>query len=207
MKRFAPATERNREPILEALLKVLPERGLVLEVASGTGQHAVFFAGKLAEARPDLVWQPSDPDPESLASIEAWRQEAELENVRPALKLDATKLDWDVDHADAVVCINMIHIAPWAACAGLMRGAARLLDPGSPLVLYGPFCFDGAFTAPSNAVFDASLRASDPAWGVRDLVDVTALAGSFGLAREAVIDMPANNHVVVFRRERRVSSP
>jgi hypothetical protein len=117
-----------------------------------------------------------------------------------------TKLDWDVDQADAIVCINMIHIAAWAACAGLMRGAARLLDPGAPLFLYGPFRFDGAFTAPSNAVFDASLRASDPAWGVRDLVDVTALAGSFGLVREAVIEMPANNHSIVFRRALRVSS-
>lgn len=199
MKRFAPATDRNRAPILEVLRGVMPERGLVLEIASGTGQHAVYFGGAL----PGVLWQPSDPDAESRASIDAWRAESGLSNVRPALELDVSREDWGVEAADAIVCINMIHISPWSSCEALMRGAARLLPAGAPLYLYGPYRFDGAFTAPSNEAFDASLRARDPSWGVRDLSDVTAAALASGFDREAVIPMPANNHSVVFRRRAR----
>lgn len=196
MKRHAPATERNREPILRVLEGVLPERGEVLEIASGTGEHAVFFARSL----PRITWQPTDLDPDALASIAAHRDEAQLENLRPPIRLDVTRDDWGIERVDAIVCANMIHIAPWAACEGLIKGAARLLAAGAPLYLYGPFRFDGAFTAPSNEAFDASLKARDPAWGVRDVSDVTALAAASGLTREAIIPMPANNHSVIFRR-------
>lgn len=196
MKRYAPATDRNREPILSVLRDVLPRSGVVLEIASGTGQHAAYFA----PCFPELTWQPSDPDPELLASIEAWRAESGAPNLRAPVRLDVTEEAWGVDSASAIVCINMIHIAPWAACEGLFRGAARLLPEWAPLYLYGPFRFDGRFTAPSNEAFDGSLRSTDPAWGVRDLADVTALAGRSGFEREAVIAMPANNHSIVFRR-------
>lgn len=196
-KRYAPATDRNREPILAVLRDVLPSSGIVLEIASGSGQHAAFFAPRL----PRVTWQPSDPDPAALASIEAWRAEAGASNLRSPIRIDVTQDDWGALEAAAIVCINMIHIAPWAACEGLFRGAQRLLlTEGAPLYLYGPFRFDGRFTAPSNEAFDASLRSSDPSWGVRDLADVTALAERHGFAREAVIPMPANNHSIVFRR-------
>lgn len=196
MKRHAPATERNREPILEVLSPLLPEGTLVLEVASGTGQHAAFFAGAL----PGVVWQPTDLDPENRASIEAYRAEAGLPNLRAPLALDATAERWPVERAGALVCINMIHIAPWAACEGLVRGAARILAPGGVLFFYGPFRIAGASFAPSNEAFDASLRGRDPEWGVRALDDVTALCSAQGFRREAVVAMPANNHSVVFRR-------
>lgn len=199
MKRLAPATDRNRAPILEVLRGVLPERGFVLEIASGTGQHAVYFGGAL----PGVTWQPSDPDAGARASIDAWRAESGLLNVRPAVDLDVSREDWGVESADAIVCINMIHISPWSSCEALMRGASRLLSAGAPLYLYGPYRFDGAFTAPSNEAFDASLRAQDLAWGVRDLSDVTAVAVASGFEREAVIPMPANNHSVVFRKRER----
>jgi hypothetical protein len=195
-KRFAPATDRNREPILAVLRDVLPASGIVLEIASGSGQHAAFFAPRF----PSLAWQPTDPDPDALASIEAWRAEAGAPNLRSPLQIDVRLDDWGIEPAAAIVCINMIHIAPWAACEGLFRGASRLLPAGAPLYLYGPFRFDGRFTAPSNEAFDASLRDRDPSWGVRDLTDVTALAKERGFDREAVIPMPANNHSVVFRR-------
>jgi SAM-dependent methyltransferase len=195
MKRHAPATDRNRGPILDVLRPLLPEGTLVLEVASGTGQHAAFFAGAL----PGVTWQPTDLDPEGLASIEAWRAEAGLPNLRAPLRLDATAEHWPVEEAGAVFCANMIHIAPWAACEGLVRGAARVLSRGGVLFLYGPYRIGGALPAPSNVTFDASLRERDPAWGVRELDDVTALAESNGFRREAVVPMPANNHCVVFR--------
>ncbi len=206
-KRHAPAAARNREPIRDALGDVLPARGLVLEVASGSGEHAVF----LARAFPALAWQPTDADPSALASIEAWRAEAALPNLLAPVPLDARELEWNVPPLQAIVCINMIHISPWESCLGLFAGAARNLaerpsetaeDPtrSAPLVLYGPFRFGGRFTAPSNAEFDASLRARDPAWGVRDLDDVTRVATAVGFEREHVIEMPANNHVIVFRR-------
>lgn len=196
MKRYAPATDRNREPILAVLRGVLPSSGLVLEIASGSGQHAAFFAPHF----PGLLWQPTDPDPDALASIEAFRAEVGAPNLLSPRMLDVTRDDWGIDAAAAIVCINMIHIAPWAACEGLFRGAERLLSAGAPLYLYGPFQFDGRFTAPSNEAFDASLRERDPAWGVRDLADVTAFAKERGFSREAVVPMPANNHSIVFRR-------
>ena len=188
----APATGRNREPILAVLRRVLPAEGLVLEVASGTGQHAAWFGAAL----PGLVWQPTDRDPTHRASIAAWTEG--LPSVRPPLDLDTTRRPWPVQRADAVVCINMIHIAPWAACLGLLEGAAELLPPGAPLVLYGPYKRGGAHTAPSNAAFDADLRARDPNWGVRDLEAVQEAAAGFVL--EEVVEMPANNLTVVFRR-------
>jgi hypothetical protein len=193
MKQHAPATERNREPILAVLREVLPPAGTVLEVSSGTGQHAAFFATQL----PQLIWQPSDPDPVSRASIAAWTEG--LANVQPPLDLDVTRRPWPVERADAILNINMIHIAPWRACEALMEGAAELLPAGGVLHLYGPYQRDGRHTAPSNAAFDQSLRARDPAWGVRDLDDVARAAARCGLALERVVEMPANNLSVVFR--------
>lgn len=191
----APAAERNKDPILEVLRAVLPDSGLVLEIASGTGQHVVHFAAAL----PGLVWQPSDPDAAARASVAGHVAAAGLANVRPPLALDAAAADWPLDAAAAVICSNMIHIAPWAACEGLIAGAGRVLPSGGPLVLYGPFRHGGVHTAPSNAAFDASLRARDPRWGVRDLDDVARLAGPRGLVLEEVVAMPANNLSVIFR--------
>ncbi len=203
MKLDAPAAHRNRGPILDVLrpaLAGLADGSVVLEIASGTGQHAAFFAAEM----PRLVWQPSDRHPGNLASIDAWRADlgagAGVANLRPALALDAEAEAWPVDHAGAILCVNMIHIAPWSACEGLVRGAARVLAAGGLLYLYGPYRIGGELPAPSNVAFDASLRARDPAWGVRELDDVTALAARAGLVREAVIAMPANNHSVLFRR-------
>lgn len=192
--RHAPATARNRDPILAVLRDVLPVRGLVLEIASGTGEHAAAFAATL----PDLDWQPSDPDADARASIDAWC--AAQPNVRPALAIDAAAPDWPVAAADAILCINMVHISPWAATEGLMAGAARLLPPGAPLYLYGPYRRTGVATAPSNDAFDADLRARNPAWGLRMLEDVTALAAAHGLLGDRVVEMPANNLFVIFRR-------
>lgn len=195
MKRHAPATERNREPLLAVLREVLPTSGTLLEIASGTGQHAAFFA----QAFPGLAWQPTDIGPQDLQSIEAWRAEAALPNLRPALRLDVCEERWPVEAADAVLCVNMIHIAPWEACQALMRGAGRVLSPGGCLVLYGPYFVEGRPTAPSNIAFDESLRGRNPAWGVRELGAVTAEALGAGLSRERVVDMPSNNLTVVFR--------
>jgi cyclopropane fatty-acyl-phospholipid synthase-like methyltransferase len=195
MKRHAPATLRNRDAIFEVLARVLPSSGTVLEIGSGSGEHAAYFAGKL----PHLTWQPSDEADDARASIEAYRSEAELPNLGAPLRIDALADDWGIARVSAVVSINMIHIAPWAACQGLMRGAARVLPPGGVLYLYGPFRRDGAHTAPSNARFDEGLRARDPAWGVRDLGDVTREAEAHGFARTEVVEMPGNNLSVVFR--------
>ena len=197
-RRHAPATLRNRDAILAALGRHLPARGTVLEVASGTGEHAAHFAAAL----PRLVFQPSDPDADARASIDAWARDARLPNLRAALALDVAEPDWEraVGEADAVLCINMVHIAPWAATEGLMRGAARLLPAGGVLCLYGPFRREGRHTAPSNAAFDAQLRASDPAWGVRDLEAVAAEAAARGFAPPVVEQMPANNLFVAFQR-------
>ena len=191
----APATARNREPILEVLRRHLPPRGLVLEVASGSGEHTAHFA----PAFPELIFQPSDPDSEARASIDAWAAAFGLANVRPAIVLDATAEAWPIEAADAVLCINMIHIAPWAAAEGLVRGAARVLPPGGVLYLYGPFKRDGCHTAPSNEAFDRSLRLQNPDWGVRDLETVAALAEGHGFARPVIEQMPANNLSLVFR--------
>lgn len=193
-KRHAPAAERNATPILEVLRRVLPDRGLVLEIASGTGQHAAH----VARALPALTWQPSDPDPDARASIAAWCAEVALPNLRPPLALDVTR-PWPIDAADAIVCINMVHIAPWTAALALLAGAAARLPAGGPLYLYGPYRFDGV-TAPSNEAFDASLRARDPAWGVRDVRDLEAAAAAQGLALVETVAMPANNHSLIFRR-------
>lgn len=196
MKMHAPASDRNREPILAVLRRVLPPEGLVLEIASGTGQHAVFFGEKL----PGLEWQPSDPSADARVSIAAWIAERSLPNVRPPLELDVTRWPWPITYADAILNVNMIHIAPWEACEGLLRGAARVLEPGAPLVVYGPYKRGGVHTAPSNEAFDESLRSRDPDWGVRDLDDVAELAAARGLALEEVVEMPANNLTVVYRR-------
>jgi SAM-dependent methyltransferase len=192
MKQRAPATARNREPIREVLAQHLPERGLVLEIASGTGEHAVHMAG----AFPALRWQPTDAEPAALASIEAWRAEAGLPNLAAPLALDVTARVWPVTAADAIVCINMVHIAPWEAALALFAGAARTLPPGGLLYLYGPYRFDGV-TAPSNEDFDRSLRARDPRWGVRDVRDLRAVAEARGFVLEHVVAMPANNHSLV----------
>ena len=196
-RRRAPAAERNAEPIRAVLARVLPPRGLVLEVASGSGQHGVF----MATALPAITWQPSDADPDALASIQAWSDEAGLPNLRPPVRLDAEDdpSAWPIGSADAVVCINMIHIAPWSAALGLFRGAAALLAQGAPLVTYGPYRMSGR-TAPSNEEFDASLRARDPAWGVRDVRDLESAAAAVGLHLVEAVAMPANNHTLVFRR-------
>jgi SAM-dependent methyltransferase len=192
----APATARNRDAILAVLRAHLPARGLVLELASGSGEHAAHFAAAL----PDLVFQPSDPDDAARASTDAWTAVAGMANLRSALALDATAGRWPIAAADAVLCINMIHIAPWRAAEGLVAGAARVLSQGGVLYLYGPFKRDGAHTAPSNQAFDASLRGQNPEWGVRDLEAVAALAASAGFAAPQIVAMPANNLSVIFRR-------
>ena len=195
-RRSAPHVARNAEPIAEVLREVLPARGLVLEVASGSGEHALHFA----RAFPKLLWQPSDPEPAALRSIEAWRAEAGLFNLLPAVALDVRAADWPVTEADAILCINMVHISPWAATEGLVRGAGRVLAPGAPLYLYGPYRRAGVETAPSNLAFDADLRARNPEWGVRALDDVAAEAKRRGFRLESVTPMPANNLSAVFRK-------
>jgi hypothetical protein len=190
------ACERNREPILRVLEGVLEEGALVLEIASGTGMHAVFFAAHL----PRVTWQPSDADEPALRSIEAWRRAEPSPNLRAPLRLDVLSEPWPIGRADAIFNANMIHISPSETCPALFAGAERITAAGAPLVLYGPFRVDGAHTAESNAAFDASLRARDPRWGVRDLADVTAVAEQHGFRRESVVPMPANNLCVVFRR-------
>ncbi len=194
-RRHAPATLRNRDAIVAVLEGVLPERGTVLEIASGSGEHVVHFAA----AFPALDWQPSDPDPDALRSIAAWTGEADLANVAPPVTLDASADAWPVAKADAVLCINMVHISPWTATLGLLRGAGRLLPEGGPLYLYGPYLRAGVETAPSNLAFDRSLKARDPAWGLRDLADVEAAAAREGLALESIVEMPANNLSLIFR--------
>ena len=195
-RRSAPAAERNCEPIAAVLREVLPDRGTMLEVASGSGEHALWFARLF----PDLVWQPSDPDPHALASIAAWRDGEGPANLLEPLHLDASAEAWPISRADAILCINMVHISPWAATLGLLRGAGRLLAPGAPLILYGPYRRAGVPTAPSNEAFDASLRSRHPEWGLRDLDTVTAAARVHGLDFERLFEMPANNVTVVFRR-------
>ncbi len=194
VRRHAPATLRNRAAIATMLGELLPASGRVLEVASGSGEHCAYFA----EHSPKLEWHPSDPDPDALASIAAWCDG--LANVRPPVALDAAAATWPVGHADAILCINMVHISPWTATLGLMAGAGRLLPPGGPLILYGPYREAGVPTAPSNEEFDQSLRARDSQWGLRLLEDVIAAAAAQGLAFERRVAMPANNLIVAFRR-------
>lgn len=193
----APAAARNREPLLAVLREWLPATGLVLEVASGTGEHAVWFSADL----PGISWQPTERDPERLAVIAARRTLEGGANLLAPLPLDAAEPAlWPVDRADVVLSINMIHIAPWSATRGLLAGAGRVLRPGGLLLLYGPFRVGAAHTAPSNAEFDASLRERDPAWGVRDKEAVAAEAAAHGLVLAGEAAMPANNLFVVFRR-------
>ena len=203
----APAFHRNHEAIWSVLAHFLHGRsGDVLELGSGTGQHVVAFAGRA----PDIVWWPSDNDVRYLASIAAWGGHAKLSNLRPPARVDLSDPDWQLDLGGlapparflAVLCANVIHIAPWRVAQGLFAGAGRLLQPDGRLFLYGPFMRDGAHTAPSNAAFDASLRAQDPAWGVRDLAAVSALADLNGLVLSKIVEMPANNLTLVFARGR-----
>ncbi|ALL67126.1 SAM-dependent methyltransferase [Paraburkholderia caribensis MBA4] len=196
LRQHAPSAERNREPILAVLERVLPATGTVLEIASGTGQHAIHFAAAL----PDLVWQPSDLDDEARASIAAWTAHSGLANVRPPLALDVRDASWGIEVAAAIVCINMIHISPWASAQGLIGGAGRLLGAGGVLFLYGPYRRGGAHTAPTNAAFDDQLQRRNPAWGVRNMEDVVALAEAAGFDADEPIAMPANNFSLVFRK-------
>jgi hypothetical protein len=196
-KRFAPATERNRDPITRVLADILPQRGRVLEIASGSGEHIVHFA----RAFPDLRWQPSDPEPAALRSISAWMAERGGDNIDRPVQLDAARLgDADIGPVDAILCINMVHISPWEATVGLFTAGAKLLSQGAPLILYGPYTREGHPTAPSNLAFDQSLRARNGEWGIRKLEDVTHLAESVGFSLDAIHEMPANNITVVHRR-------
>jgi len=207
-REYAPATERNREPILEVLLQVLPKIGTILEIASGTGEHAVFFAPRLR----DCMWLPTDTNPQRRASIIAWTEHNVCNNVYPPLELDVREPVWAVEEGTvtqwldtspitAIVNINMIHISPWSACLGLMAGAGRILKAGGILYLYGPFKQGGEHTAPSNAAFDNSLRAQNPEWGIRNLDDVVAAASAQNLTLKQTYQMPANNLSVVFQRK------
>jgi SAM-dependent methyltransferase len=196
LRQHAPSAERNREPILAVLKRVLPATGTVLEIASGTGQHAIHFAAAL----PHLVWQPSDVDDEARASIAAWTAHSGLANVRPPLALDVRDASWGIEAAAAIVCINMIHISPWASAQALIGGAGRLLGPGGVLFLYGPYRRGGAHTAPTNAAFDEQLQRRNPAWGVRDMEAVVALADAAGFDADEPVEMPANNFSLVFRK-------
>jgi SAM-dependent methyltransferase len=192
----APAAERNKDAILAVLERVLPQTGVVLEIASGTGQHVVHFAS----AMPGLTWQPSEPDPQMRRSIAGWLAETGLPNVLPPLDLDVCRLDWPIERADAVMCINMIHISPWQATEQLIAGCGRIVRPGGVLYLYGPYRRHGRHTAPSNEAFDASLRQRDPQWGVRDLETVVEAARGHGLELSETVEMPANNLSVVLVR-------
>lgn len=192
VRKHAPATLRNRGAIAECLRAILPTTGLILEIASGSGEHAAY----LAQEFPALDWQPSDPEATALASIAAWSEG--IGNVRPSMMLDAAAPDWPVANADAILCINMVHIAPWEATLGLLAGSARLLAPNAPLVLYGPYRRAGVPTADSNEAFDASLKSRDPRWGLRTVEGVSEAARGFVLDR--LIEMPANNLMLVYRR-------
>jgi hypothetical protein len=195
--RTSPSTARNRDPILGVLKPRLPNRGIVLEIAAGAGEHAVYNAAAL----PHLQWQPTDPDSGALASILAWREHAGLPNLLPPLRLDASRPDtWPVDRVDAIVNINMIHISPWTATQGLMRGAGLLLQIGGILFLYGPYIESGIETAPSNLAFDLDLKARNPTWGLRQLDEVTALAAQYRLELSERLAMPANNLALILRK-------
>lgn len=198
VRRSAPAALRNREPIADVLAEWLPSQGLVLEIASGTGEHAAFFAARF----PALQWQPSDVHPDALASIDAWRASAALPNIKPPLVIDAGARDWPVETADAVLSINMVHISPWGTALGLIAGAARLLPSGGPLILYGPWLGDGLPAAPSNLAFDADLRRRDPAWGLRRVEDFARAGARQGIELLQTRAMPANNLMLLFQSVR-----
>jgi SAM-dependent methyltransferase len=191
-----PAPERNKQPIFEVLSRVLPTHGALLEIASGTGQHAVYFAERL----PHLRYQPSDLEPANLRSIEAWVNEAQLPNLSRPLRLNVVEEPWPVDTVNAIYNANLIHIAPWECAVGLFRGASQHLAAGGVLVLYGPYRVGGAHTAPSNERFDEDLRQRDPSFGVRDLEAVVELAAQHGFSLAERVEMPANNQTLIFRR-------
>ena len=195
-RRSAPAVLRNREPISDVLADWLPRIGLVLEIASGSGEHALHFA----ERFPTLEWQPSDVHPDALASIAAWRAAAGLTNVRAPIALDSAAPDWPIGHADAVLSINMVHISPWASALGLIGGAARVLPAGAPLILYGPWLTDDVPTAPSNLAFDADLKRRDPRWGLRRVEDFAAASAAEGTELVETRPMPANNLMLLLMR-------
>lgn len=201
-RQTAAATQRNRDPILDVLKRVLPDKGTVLEIGSGTGEHAVYFAANL----PHLQWLPSEPAPDKRVSIVAWIARDPSPNLRPPQGIDVRERVWSVElmpprpPVTAIVSINMLHIAPWECCLGLMQGAGRILQRDHILYLYGPFMRDGEHTAPSNAAFDARLREENPDWGLRDIDDVKSAAKLQGLTLDEIIDMPANNFSLVFRR-------
>jgi SAM-dependent methyltransferase len=194
---YFPHVARNREAILQVLRRVLPPQGLVLEVASGSGEHAAYFAERL----PSLIWQPSDPDPRSLASIAAHRTAADAPNLLAPVCLDATSGQWPIESADALVCINMIHISPWVVSEGLMAGARRVLRMGGVIYLYGPYKIDGRHTAQSNKEFDAWLRTQNAQWGVRDFADIADLAARNDFVLIETVPMPANNLSIIFKRD------
>lgn len=196
VKRQAPAAARNVGPIGEVLTDWLPRSGTVLEIASGTGEHALAFA----RIFPDLDWQPSDRDPQALASIAAWREDHGTPNFLAPIALDAAEQDWPIDQADAILSINMVHISPWDAAIGLLGGAGRLLEAGAPLILYGPWLADDVETAASNLAFDASLKARDPRWGLRSVEDLASEACRYGLALVERRSMPSNNMMLLLRK-------
>jgi hypothetical protein len=203
LRRYAPATQRNREPILEVLRQVLPPTGTILEISSGTGEHAIYMAPQLALHH----WLPSDPNPEARASITAWQQATPCANLYPPIDLDASSPHWSIESAEsfkldpitAIVNINMIHIAPKSAYIGLMAGASRILPDRGILYLYGPFKQEGVHTAPSNTAFDESLRAQNPEWGIRDLSEIATAAATHNLHLHKIFTMPANNLSVIFQ--------
>lgn len=195
--RSAPAALRNREAIADVLAEWLPPTGLVLEIASGTGEHATYFAERFSA----LEWQPSDIHPDALNSVAARQQQSGLRNLHPPLTIDAASDNWPIERADAVLSINMVHISPWSSALGLLAGANRLLASGAPLILYGPWLKDDIETEPSNASFDEDLRARNPAWGLRRVEQFEDAATSYGFTLEAVRRMPANNLMLLFRKD------
>ena len=196
-RRHAPATERNREPILAVLKTLITGPATILEIASGTGQHAVWFAGRM----PDVTWIPSDADEEMRASVAAWARREKVRNIAlPPRGIDARARRWNMESVDGVYCANMIHISPYSACEGLIKGAGVCVRPGGFLMLYGPYKVEGEHTAPSNASFDETLRSQNADWGIRDLEAVTALAEAAGFEPEEPVEMPANNLSVIFRK-------
>tara|TARA_B100000676_G_scaffold309168_1_gene372008 strand:- start:5235 stop:5855 length:621 start_codon:yes stop_codon:yes gene_type:complete len=195
-RRHAPAAGRNRGPILKILRQYLPQAGKILEIASGTGEHISYFAAAI----PVLNWQPTDIDTEALASIAAYCEDAALANLSPPRRLDVRSSNWPVGPIAGVLCINMIHIAPWSCCVGLVRGAAEVLEGCDPLILYGPFKRNGIHTAPTNAIFDRRLQKNNLKWGLRDIEAVEAEARNVGLDESTVIDMPSNNYCLILRR-------
>jgi hypothetical protein len=195
-RQYAPATLRNRDFILSVLRDVLPTKGVILEIASGSGEHVVHFARNLRS----LVFQPSDREPDALQSVAAWVKATRVTNVRAPVVLDASHSVWPISSADGIICINMVHISPWEATQGLIKGAAAILRSASPLYLYGPYKREGFAMVPSNQAFDRSLRDRNPTWGLRDLEAVAAIAQSVGFSAPVITEMPANNLGVVFRR-------